>query len=175
MMKTLRFTTLPSDRSDEETSSQQVDRDGFVDEAAVFALLNSPPYPRSSSYPEDLALAADDLDFAGWQIPSTPVARPAEFPPQVIDAIVRRASPPSSTESVRSTTPSGSSRWWVAGVAGAISTLLFLIGLISFLSHPRSNPSSAAPALDPPVMILEVAPDAQLTQELTDASPRQPE
>ncbi|MGL4402038.1 MAG: hypothetical protein ACRCXD_19445 [Luteolibacter sp.] len=176
-MKKLRLPSLPSVRQHEETAAQQIERDGFVDDEAVLALLNGPTYLRSSSYPEDLVLAADDLDFAGWQVASAPVTRPAEVPPQVIDAIVRRAAPPLSTEPGIGSPHLGSHRWWLAGLAGAFSTLLFAL-LLVFLSSreqptPEADTSVAAPSREP-VMILEVAPKAEVPLDLTDAFSHQP-
>lgn len=177
-MKTLRLPSLPSVRHDEESASLQIERDGFVDDEAVFALLNGPTYPRSSPFPEDLVLTADDLDFAGWQLANTPQVRPAEIPPQVIDAIVRRASPPLSIEPGIGSPHLGSHRWWLAGLAGALSTLLFALLLVSLSSRQQSNRESGASAAKPsraePVMLLEVAPKSEVPPDLTEAFSQQP-
>lgn len=177
-MKTLRLPSLPSVRQDENSGSLQIEQDGFVDDEAVLALLNGPAYPRSSSYPEDLILAADDLDFAGWQVAATPMARPAEFPPQVIDAIVRRAAPPLASEPGMGSPHHRSHRWWLAGLAGALSTLLFSLLLITLSSRLQSIPevgtSAATPSAAEPVMILEVAPKAEVSLDLTDTFNHQP-
>ncbi len=177
-MKSLRLSLLPSMRTPEESGSLQMEREGFVDEAAIFALLTGPTHLRSSSYPEDLALAADDLDFAGWQLPATPAARPPEFPPQVIDAIVRRASPPSLNEPGIGSPHLGSHRWWIAGLAGAFSALVFLVLLVTLSSRPSLTPETTpAPAIASqprPPSPLEAPPAARVSPELTDASTRRP-
>jgi hypothetical protein len=175
-MKSLRLSLLPSVRTNEESGSLQMEREGFVDEAAVLALLNGPTHLRSSSYPEDLALAADDLDFAGWQVPSAPVSRPAEFPPQVIDAIVRRATPPLLNESGIGSPHHGSHRWWLAGLAGAFSTLLFSVLLVTLSSRPhlKPEPAPASSIARQSVPATQQQSLPETTPELTAASLRQP-
>jgi hypothetical protein len=177
-MKSLRLSLLPSVRQNEESGSLRMEREGFVDEAAVTALLSGPTHLRSSTYSEDLALAADDLDFAGWQVPSTPVARPAEFPPQVIDAIVRRAAPPQLNEPGIGSPHFGSHRWWLAGLAGVFSTLLFALLLVTLSSRPQPEPEAIqapAEASHPRlVMPRESAPTPEVAPELTHTSPVQP-
>lgn len=139
---------LPCMRSHEESSSLEMEREGFVDEAAVLALITGPRHPRSSACHEDLALAADDLDFAGWQLTVTPQPRAAEIPPRVIDAIVRRATPPVIEEPGIGAAHQGAHRWWLAGLAGVLSTMLFSILLLTLSSRPAvSYPPAHAPAL----------------------------
>jgi hypothetical protein len=60
-----------------------MEKEGLVDEAVVMALISDTHSERSMAYPEDLALAAEDLDFAGWHLPATQAAGPraAEIPP----------------------------------------------------------------------------------------------
>lgn len=179
-MKSLRLSQLPSVRMNDESGALQMEREGFVDESAVLALLSGPTHLRTSSYPEDLALAADDLDFAGWQLPiSAPVVRPAEFPPQVIDAIVRRrATPPSLDEPGIGSPHFGSHRWWLAGMAGVFSTLLFTLLLITLSSRAPLNPEPVQPSRPVPSLQAATAEKADLTPkvspELTDISTHRP-
>ena len=150
-MNSLRLSPLPSTRPSDESSSLTMEREGFVYEAAVTALItgsNPGSNPgRTTAYPEDLALAADDLDFAGWQLPATQAARPrtAEIPPHVIDAIVRRAAPPLVAESGIGPPHHGTHRWWLAGLAGVLSTMLFTLLLLTL----SSRPGESGPALPP--------------------------
>ncbi len=173
-MKSLSLSLLPSVRNPEESDSLQMEREGFVDEAAVFALLSGPTHLRSVSYPEDLALAADDLDFAGWQVPTAPAARPAEFPPQVIDAIVRRAAPPSFNEPGIGSPHLGSHRWWLAGLAGALSALLFSVLLVALSSRsglrPEPGPVPDIVRVPSPTTPTEAPPEPKSSPELTDVS-----
>ena len=85
--------------------------------------------------PEDLILGVDDIDYAGWQLSPARSFRSCEVPPQVIDAIVRRATPPSVEEPGIGIPHLGSHRWWLAGLAGVLSTMLFSILLISLSSR----------------------------------------
>jgi hypothetical protein len=142
LMSSISLTPLPSSRIGEESDALKMERDGFVDEAVVLALVNSPRHFRSNAYPADLALAADDLDFAGWQIPSSTPVRAPEIPPQVISAIVRRASPPTLGVSEISAHHDSSRRWWMVGLIGVLSTLLFTVLLATLLTRIESEPQA---------------------------------
>ncbi len=117
-----------------------MEREGFVDEKAVSAMVSRPFHTRYVPCPEDLVLSLDDMDFAGWHTPS-PVTfkRAAEVPPQVIEAIVRRSAPPLSRVSIPNTLPPGNVRWWLAGLAGALTTLLASVLFVGFSPGPRKT------------------------------------
>lgn len=174
-MNSLRLSPLPSTRPSDESGSLTTEREGFVDEAVVTALISDTHSGRSMAYPEDLALAADDLDFAGWQLPATRAARPrpAEIPPHVINAIVRRAAPPLIAESGIGTPHHGAHRWWLAGLAGVLSTMLFTLLLLTLSSRPGAPsgpllPPTAATASQP--MLSKQAEAIQAPPELTAAT-----
>ena len=168
-MNPLPLRPLPSLRFDEKSRAQlmEMEHDGFVDEAAVTALMASPRQPRNSGFPEDLALAADDLDFAGWRLGPAPRSRGAEVPPQVIDAIVRRASPP--PEPGLGLPHHSGHRWWLAGLAGVLTTLLFSLLLLSLSTRsevlPEPPPLATIPASQPPAPAkqLSTGPAPELT------------
>ncbi len=178
LMNPLRLSPLPSIRANDEPGSLLMESEGFVDEAVVKALMSGPDNSRRVAYPEDLALAAGDLDFAGWQLsPSVPVRRAAEVPPHVIDAIIRRAAPPVFEESGIGTPHHGKHRWWLAGMAGVLSTMLFSVLLLTLSSRPgtpfETLPSpgggtAAKPASPRTTDFLQVSP------ELTDVSTHRP-
>lgn len=174
-MKTLRLRPLPSIRSRDESSSLTMEREGFVDEAAVMALITGSPPGRSTAYPEDLALAADDLDFAGWQLPAPQTARPqaAEIPARVANSITRRATPPLIAESGIGTPHHGTHRWWLAGLAGVLSTMLFTLLLLTLSFRPGESfgptlPPAGATASQP--MLSRQAETIQAPPELSTAS-----
>lgn len=178
-MNPLKLSPLPSTRPADESRSLAMEREGFVDEAVVLALITGPSHPRRVSYPEDLALAADDLDFAGWQQPSAAPSRPrtAEVPPHVIDAIVRRAAPPVLQETGISPPHHGAHRWWLAGLAGVLATMLFSVLLLSLASRPEEpfeaiSKSVKLTRATPPLP--RTIPPLQASPELTDASPHRP-
>lgn len=132
---------LPSARENEESSSLQMEREGFVDEAAVLALIQGPKYPRSQAHPEDLALAADDMDFAGWQLKNPVPERVVEIPTRANDPVIRRATPPvfdepGIDEPGIGEAHHGAHRWWLAGLAGIMSTMLFSLLLLTLSSRP---------------------------------------
>lgn len=111
-----------------------MEREGFVDEAVVMALMTGPLPSRSVAFPEDLALSADDLDFAGWRLSPT-LPRVSE----VTRDIPRRASPPFIEEPGIGAPHLGAHRWWLAGLAGVLSTLLFSVLLLNLSSRPGPN------------------------------------
>lgn len=169
-MNPLPLRPLPSLRFDEKSRAQlmEMEHDGFVDEAAVTALMAGPRQPRNSGFPEDLALAADDLDFAGWRLGPAPRSRGAEVPPQVIDAIVRRASPP--PEPGLGLPHHSGQRWWLAGLAGVLTTLLFSLLLLSLstrsevLPEPPSLATILASQPPAPAKQLSTGPAPELTE-----------
>ena len=171
----MRLSPFPATRSEEDSPSLQMEREGFVDEAVVYALVSGPKSSRSMPFRDDLALAVDDMDFAGWQLsPSTPF-RSAEVPPQVIDAIVRRAAPPVIAEPGLGLPHVGNHRWWLAGLAGALSTMLFSVLLLSLSSRTTSHFETMVPpkALTQPKKIaIEKAEPVSQPQLTADAALR---
>lgn len=168
-MKPLFLTPLPVHRADDQSSMLLMEREGFVDEAVVTALVTGSHLGRSVADPDDLALAADDLDFAGWRISKSVPVRSAEVPPQVIDAIVRRTLPPVTGEPRRGSSRSPGSRWWVAGVlsaspfsTGVLALFRRVVRQFETLFSPRSKPVPVKN--DEPV---------KMSNEVTEVSPRQ--
>lgn len=163
-------------RSEDDSPSLQMEREGFVDEAVVAALVTGPQSSRTQPYPDDLILSVDDMDFAGWQLSAATPFRGAEVPPRVIDAIVRRAAPPCATEPGLGVPHLGSHRWWLAGLAGALSTMLFSVLLISLSSRPGGHFETMLPPktlTHPKPATVENADPVQF-QELTAETTRHP-
>lgn len=163
-MNPLRLSPLPSPRGDDPSQSMLMEREGFVDEALVMALMTGPLPTRQVAFPEDLALPSDDLDFAGWQL--SPNIQKA--------GLARRASPPFMQEPGIGTPHLGAHRWWLAGLAGVFSTLLFSLLLLSLASRAAPNIetvvtrgmlTSVKPASAPKADTPNIAP------ELTEISP----
>lgn len=171
-MNSPRLSPLPTIRPSDESGLITMEKGGFVDESVVAALISDTHSGRSMAYPEDLALAADDLDFAGWQLPATHAIRPraAEIPPHVINAIVRRAAPPLIAEPGIGNPHHGSHRWWLAGLAAVLSTMLFTLLLLTLSSRtgassgPMIQPAAATPSQP---MLSRQAEAIQASPELT--------
>lgn len=129
-LQTLR--PLPCQRTDEGNLNLAVERDGFVDDAVVFALMAGPVQSRSQGHADQLVLSADDMDFAGWSL--SPELR-------VEATETRRAAPPVLEEEPGLGEPHrGSHRWWIAGLAGALSTLLVSFLLLSLSERGMPDP-----------------------------------
>lgn len=168
-MKPLCLTPLPAHRADEQSSMLVMEREGFVDEAVVAALVTGNHLGRTMADPDDLALAADDLDFAGWRLSKSVTVRSAEVPPQVIDAIVRRALPPVTGEARRGSRQLVSRRWWVAGVLSILLLAAVLLALPSLLGLHFETLISPRSKLGP----LKHDEPVEMAAEVTERSLRQ--
>lgn len=168
-MNSPKLAILPSLRLDNDSCSATADLEGFVDDEVVMALLTGPLPQRSAPRPEDLILSADDMDFAGWCLSPKLPARstlPAEAPLPVD----RRAAEPVLDEPGLGIPHSGNHRWWIAGLAGALSTLLISLLLISLSNRDQFDhegfsiirpPAKVAPS---PAKGEKPAVDPQLTR-----------
>ena len=134
-MKPLELTLMPCPRSGDGENSAERNSHSFVDDEVVMALVNGPVSRRAQGSRDDLALVADECDFAGWNLGGVvpPVTRAASSTPQekADDACRRRATPPSWDEPGIGEPHRGEHRWWVAGLVGALSTILFSAVLFS--------------------------------------------
>lgn len=129
-LQTLR--PLPCQRTDEGIQNLAVERDGFVDDAVVFALMAGPVQQRHAADADQLVLSADDMDFAGWSLSPELRLEPLE---------TRRAAPPVLEDEPGLGEPHrGSHRWWIAGLAGAFSTLLFSMLLLTLSERGMPEP-----------------------------------
>jgi hypothetical protein len=115
-----------------------METEGFVDDEVVMALLTGPLPQRSNPPPEDLVLSADDMDFAGWCLsPKLPARSTVSVSAALPAPTDRRAAAPTPTfdEPGLGIPHSGSHRWWIAGLAGALSTMLISLLLLSLSSR----------------------------------------
>lgn len=140
-MTRLNLSPLPSLRSDGDSRGTVSSKDGFVDDSVVMALVAGPSIHRGISDQSDLALAADHLDFAGWCLShSSPVPVSAPRRPVPSDCAITRPTPPVSDEPGLGEPHRGHHRWWLAGLAGAVSTMLFSVLLISLSARYSMRP-----------------------------------
>ncbi len=113
----LQMSPLPSPRPEAEAAPQP-SREGFVDDEVVLALVAG---TRTAGNPTGLALAVDE-DFAGWCLETSSFSYARTKP--VIPEEPRRAAPPELEPGIGAP-HHGGHRWWMAGLAGALCTLLF--------------------------------------------------
>jgi hypothetical protein len=144
-MNSLKLSPLPTICAENESESRRFEREGFVDDAVVAAMARPlKSGARTMACAQDLILAADDLDFAGWQVPA---AAPW---------LVRDGNPVVAFPSHRPATPlmrqpglgrrhSAAHRWWLAGLAGVLSTLLFSLLLLTLATRPASDSETLLP------------------------------
>lgn len=171
-MNPLKLSPLPSLRTDDPSRSLFMEREGFVDDAVVMALLTGPFPGRHVALPEDLALSSDDLDFAGWRLSPS-----LQMVPEVNPDIARRASPPFIEEPGIGAPHRGAHRWWLAGIAGILSTMLFSLLLLNLSSRPGPNFETIITGgmltAAKPTSVTRAEP-AKTAPELTDVSARNP-
>lgn len=175
-MSPLALNPIPSQRADSPADSRPVAADGFVDDDVVHALLTGPVSPRNGAIPSDLVLAAD-MDFAGWCLSGarSPVPESRSIPqtPAPEEETPRRPAPPAIDDESGIGSPyDGKHRWWLAGLAGALSTMLFSLLLLTLASRTpgvdRSQSISRSPVEAPPAQAAEPAPEVP---SFTDANP----
>lgn len=154
-MNTLSLSPLPTVRKEEASDSFLMEREGFVDEAVVTALVAGGSLPRYAPVSSDLALSADDMDFAGWSIAPALPPRVSEKDSPEMEAFsgvdIRESAPlpviddrePGLGQSHR-----GGHRWWLAGLAGILCTLLGSVLFLSLSERPnvRLNDASQSPS-----------------------------
>jgi hypothetical protein len=144
-MTPLHLSPFPSLRIDEIPGKPVTEREDFVDDAVVMALVAGPITQRNAPSSAELALAVDDMDFAGWCLTPAP-AIPRDKPPHPLSspapsAPQSRPAPPIQNEPGLGDPHRGNHRWWLAGLAGALSTLLFSLLLLSLSARPISEHS----------------------------------
>ncbi|MGD7654220.1 MAG: hypothetical protein ACQCXQ_13455 [Verrucomicrobiales bacterium] len=109
-----------------------------MDDGVVQHLLAGPMSERNGPIPADLALAADG-DFAGFCLAGSLANPREEKTPE------RRPTPPSLEEIGIGSPYRGTHRWWLAGITGLLTTLLFSFLLINLALREQENTSSSIP------------------------------
>lgn len=168
---------LPISRAIDETPELVTEREGFVDEAAISALMFEPLYPaRQAPYSEDLALASGDLDFAGWKLSPQPHARSLESALHSQQTL-RRPSPPVIEEPGLDMPHTGNHRWWLAGLAGLLSALIFSLLLLNLAARPGTQLQVLfvphTPSVTPTKPAVKTV-SSEMSAELTRVSPESP-
>lgn len=155
---------IPRFDSEDVALSNDEDECGFVDDEVAMALVAGPRISQHTIQSGDVALAAD-LDFAGWCLSSS--LPPASLPPateppaaRTTDWPNRRPNPPSLAKFSISESHGGGHRWWLAGLAGALSAMLILLLWLSIVlrNDPERDEASFMRLQNPPAPALEPEP-----------------
>lgn len=179
-MNRLDLTPLPRIHPEDGSCPAEEPKEGFVDEEVAMALVAGPDTTRLERNSADLALAAD-MDFAGWCLSTAlpPVTRASVEEPveeHAGDSVAegRRPAPPTVGEPGIGESHRGGHRWWLAGLAGAVSTLMFVVLLFSLSARIPQEEGEVSRPHRPvePVRVLSMTPDSDIpeTPRLTDAS-----
>lgn len=110
---------LPSTVASDPASRHAPLPDGFVDEDAIAHLLFPAQTERLAPSFGDLALSADEGDFAGWAIPSVSPFREIAEKQELEKALELPETEPGIGVPHR-----GGHRWWIAAVAGTSAALI---------------------------------------------------
>ncbi len=144
-MNSFKQSAIPRQRLAEKLNLKAMEPDGFVDEEVVLALIAGPSRSRVAADSQDLVLAADDMDFAGWTMPEP---LPSRFTPPIVSAPelpARRAEPPTWQNAPAPLQKRDTSPWWFAGLIGTVFTLS-LAALLFALSDRGLLPFGGLPS-----------------------------
>ena len=166
----MQLSPLPIFRSPDAAANGRTESLDFVDDAEILRLITGPVSERAPALASHECLTAEDVDFAGWH---TPGATPSPFTPAPQPPVSARPTPPTLTEPGLDLPHTGGHRWWIGGLAGALSTFI-LAALILTQSHradleaENSRPTGITAAERAPIL----PPPAQETPAVT--TTRQP-
>ncbi|MDP4624342.1 MAG: hypothetical protein NWT08_04295 [Akkermansiaceae bacterium] len=136
-METLPLAPLPSENHEKKRSREYCGSECFIDEAVVLGVIARGTYDRVYVKSEDMVLASNEDDYAGWALP---VASPfrnmlsegkvsKERPTRLPAPPVRQYDP--STEAGLSEPYRGGHRWWMFGISGAMACGILSLTLLS--------------------------------------------
>lgn len=126
-MNTLNLQPVPADLPRGLPSNPLMD--GFVDEAVVSRMVELRHSDSSYTHTPPRAIWPSDNDYAGWRAPAAIAPRQP----------VSRVTPPPSQARVNAPQPDtatadqGDHRWWLASLAGFITSLVLAAALLSFV------------------------------------------
>jgi hypothetical protein len=128
---------LPTWPSQQTPAFAKTTEPGFVDDSVIEDILRRSSRPAALNSNQELALSADDMDFAGWHAISRPVAEPETpaLPPK------QEFSPV--TEPGLGNPQRETPRWWLAGLATVGSLIALSLSLMT-VQRPAGNQSHPA-------------------------------
>jgi hypothetical protein len=161
----LRPLPVPTDSGDPPTGGVELRSQAFVDDLVVMRLVAGEP---SSPPPaqQTFVVPGTEDDFAGWHPPGSPPRAALVSSGRVPGREVRVAPSPDEAEpGIGHGSPSGRG-WWLAGLAGAFSALVFSVLLLSLSARdirPDADPASALRGWPPVEQSPAPAPAAETT------------
>lgn len=165
-METLPLRPLPLETSEDAKGYRRIQSEGFLDETVVTSVVNRGAYDRVYVKPEEMVLSSSEEDFAGWALPvASPFRDLMEVENQApVAAPVRQPAPPvlesrrdgHFPESGLAEPHTGSHRWWLFGVSGAMTCAILSLTLVSLAQRNQlrevvdgyvpAPPASSVPA-----------------------------
>ena len=138
-----------------------------MDDEVVPALVAGKREDRALTDSKDLALAVDE-DFAGWYLEMSRFSHPRQVAQSSVE--IRRAAAPE-LEPGLGEPHQGAHRWWIAGFAGALCTLLFSALLFSLSNQAGGDPEGISIIRVPAKTSPSAASEGKETPELTGNPP----
>ncbi|MGJ8642696.1 MAG: hypothetical protein ACSHX9_04745 [Luteolibacter sp.] len=158
-METLPLAPLPSDYHEQKRSREYCGSESFIDEAVVLGVIAKGPYDRVYVKPEDMVLASNEDDYAGWALPvDSPFRKMVDESGEKKDRSGRVPVPPaaqldSSFEEGISEPYRGGHRWWMFGASGAMACGILALTLLSLAQ--RTNIRNIAEGYMPAPILTE--------------------
>lgn len=133
---------VPLPRDGQREVSRYGRGEDFVDDEVVRKVLARVEVERVYVRAEDMVLSSSEDDYAGWALP---VASPFRSRGEDLDRMVRETLADEvlpevvdvevGFEEVQTAAHAGGQRWWLFGVAGATTSVIFSLVLFSFVGR----------------------------------------
>lgn len=163
-MEILPLAPLPSEMSDAARRYRRVQNEGFVDEAVVLSVIAKGAYQRVYVKPEEMVFSSSEDDYAGWALPVASPFRSLKLAEETAAAAAPARKLPAAPsldgvgklrEPGLSEPYTGTHRWWLFGVSGALSCGLLSLALLNLALRLDMDTQIAGPTPVPPKVEVE--------------------
>lgn len=137
---------FPTSPSHQNSPFANPSESGFVDDSVIEDILRRSSRPVVLQSNQELALSADDMDFAGWHTLSRPVSVPAAPAPS------KNIEAPPVIEPGLGTPQRDTPKWWVAALATAGSVIALSLSL---MTAQQGAGKQTHPAIQKSKMVIE--------------------
>ncbi|MFK7851774.1 MAG: hypothetical protein AB8D78_12430 [Akkermansiaceae bacterium] len=147
-MTSLPLHPLPAETSEQATENRRILEEGFIDEAVVRSVVDRGIYERVYAKSEDMVLSSDENDYAGWSLPvRSPFRQMVASENSGPKEPVRQPTPPAlekpqaldGEEPGISEPYTGTHRWWLFGISGAMSCALLSLTLMILAERDHAS------------------------------------
>ncbi|MFD2255364.1 hypothetical protein ACFSSA_01630 [Luteolibacter algae] len=168
-MEILSLNPLPSEKSASAKGYQRIESQGFVDDDVVLSVIAKSAYTRAYPKPEEMALSSCEDDFAGWSLPvASPFREMLDIKANSENPEPRLPGAPTIDFPNRETgldhPHSGSHRWWLFGISGALTCGILSLTLLNLAQRTGSQDkiTTYVPVTSPTVKTVQSAEKTRL-------------